>query len=51
MTTPDVPLPARPRPLLWLYGLLTIGLVGVGVAAGNILFNGIAWLTSGRHWA
>jgi Zn-dependent protease with chaperone function len=29
---------ARPRPLLWLYGLIAVSLVSVGVAVGNLFF-------------
>ncbi|MGK5740243.1 M48 family metalloprotease [Micromonospora sp. URMC 103] len=36
MATPD----GRPQPLLWLYGLTAVSLVGVGVAVGNVFFFG-----------
>jgi Zn-dependent protease with chaperone function len=34
MPTPD----GRPGPLLWLYGLIAVSLVSVGVAIGNLFF-------------
>ncbi|GGO01946.1 M48 family metalloprotease [Micromonospora parathelypteridis] len=30
----------RPQPLLWLYGLIAVTLVSVGVAVGNLFFDG-----------